>query len=80
MKATSFLIPATLALTLAAGLAPAQAAGCLKGAAVGGVAGHFVGHHTLLGAGAGCLVGRHEANKHERENEYGRDRDRRDWR
>ena len=79
MKATSILIPAALALTLGAGLAPAQAAGCLKGAAVGGVAGHFVGHHTLLGAGAGCLVGRHEANKHERENEYGRDRDRRDW-
>ena len=41
----------------------AQAAGCLKGAAVGGVAGHFVGHHGLIGAGVGCLVGRHNANK-----------------
>jgi hypothetical protein len=43
--------------------APANAAGCLKGAVVGGTAGHFAGHHGLLGAGAGCLVGRHEANK-----------------
>jgi hypothetical protein len=30
---------------------------------VGGVAGHFIGHHGLLGAGAGCLIGRHNANK-----------------
>ena len=29
-----------------------------------GVAGHYVGHHGLLGAGAGCLIGHHEANKH----------------
>ena len=42
---------------------PANAAGCLKGAAVGGVAGHFMGHHGLIGAGAGCLIGRHNANK-----------------
>ena len=65
----SILIPAALAFALAAGLppAPVQAAGCLKGAAVGGVAGHFAGHHGVLGAGAGCLIGRHEANKHARE-------------
>jgi hypothetical protein len=31
---------------------------------VGGVAGHYAGHHGLLGAGAGCLIGRHYANKH----------------
>jgi len=42
---------------------PAQAAGCLKGAVVGGVAGHYVGHHGWLGATAGCVIGRHEANK-----------------
>jgi hypothetical protein len=61
----SILMPAALALALATGLtsAPVQAAGCLKGAAVGGVAGHFAGHHGVLGAGAGCIIGRHEANK-----------------
>jgi hypothetical protein len=48
---------------------PADARGCLKGAAVGGAAGHYVGHHGLLGAAAGCLIGRHEANKHEIEQE-----------
>ena len=65
----SILIPTALALALAAWLTPApvQAAGCLKGAAVGGVAGHLAGHHGLLGAGAGCVIGRHEANKHARE-------------
>ena len=44
----------------------AEAKGCLKGAAVGGVAGHFAGHHGVLGAAAGCVVGRHEANKRDR--------------
>jgi hypothetical protein len=44
----------------------AEAKGCLKGAAVGGVAGHFAGHHGVLGAAAGCVVGRHEANKRNR--------------
>ena len=45
----------------------ANAAGCLKGAVVGGIAGHYAGHHGLLGAGAGCLIGRHYANKHARQ-------------
>jgi hypothetical protein len=64
----SILMSAAFALALAAGLtAPIQAAGCLKGAAIGGLAGHFAGHHGLLGAGAGCVIGRHEANKHARE-------------
>ena len=39
------------------------AEGCLKGAAVGGVAGHVAGHHGVIGAAAGCAVGRHRANK-----------------
>jgi hypothetical protein len=59
-----------VALLVGMALVPAgsaQAAGCLKGAAVGGVAGHFANHHGLIGAGVGCLVGRHEANKHVRE-------------
>jgi len=61
----SILIPAALALALTAGVGatPAQAAGCLKGAAVGGLAGHVAGHHGVLGAGAGCIIGHHEANK-----------------
>jgi hypothetical protein len=41
----------------------AEAKGCIKGALVGGTAGHFAGHHGLLGAAAGCVIGRHQANK-----------------
>ena len=65
----SALVAAGLAavLLLGPGAMRADAAGCLKGAVVGGVAGHFVGHHGLIGAGVGCLVGRHEANKAARE-------------
>jgi hypothetical protein len=44
----------------------ADAKGCLKGAAVGGAAGHYAGHHGVLGAIAGCAVGRHQANKRAR--------------
>ena len=40
----------------------AEAKGCLKGALVGGVGGSVVGHGKV-GAVAGCVVGRHEANK-----------------
>jgi outer membrane lipoprotein SlyB len=54
---------ATVAVCLALGASAADARGCLKGAAVGGVAGHYVGHHGFLGAAAGCVIGRHEANK-----------------
>jgi len=58
------------ALTIGAiGFAPgeANAAGCIKGAMIGGAAGHFAGHHGLLGAAAGCIIGRHSANRRERE-------------
>ena len=54
------------ALALAAGISSADAKGCIKGALVGGTAGHFAGHHGVLGAAAGCVIGRHEANKHAR--------------
>lgn len=57
---------AVIALALTSATA-ADAKGCLKGAAVGGVAGHYAGHHGVLGAAAGCVIGRHEAKKHERE-------------
>jgi len=54
---------AVLAAAIAGLCVPAEAKGCIKGAFVGGIAGHFAGHHGVLGAAAGCLVGRHEANK-----------------
>jgi hypothetical protein len=52
-----------IALAITGMSAPADAKGCLKGALVGGVAGHYAGHHALLGAAAGCIVGRHAAHK-----------------
>ena len=62
---------AILALALISSLTvfsqTAEAKGCLKGAAVGGVGGHLAGGHGLLGAGAGCLVGRHMANKKDKQ-------------
>lgn len=45
----------------------ANAKGCLKGAAVGGVGGHIAGNHAVLGAAAGCVIGRHQANKKDKE-------------
>jgi len=44
----------------------AEAKGCIKGAIVGGVAGHVAGHGKV-GAVAGCIIGHHEANKHDAE-------------
>ena len=44
-----------------------EAKGCIKGALLGGVAGHYAGHHGLLGAAAGCLIGRHQANAAQRQ-------------
>ena len=54
-----------MALVLAATVttAQAEAKGCIKGAVVGAIAGHYAGHHGLLGAAAGCIIGRHEASK-----------------
>ena len=57
-------IIACLAIILALAVdTPADAKGCLKGAVVGGVAGHYTVHHGLLGAAAGCIIGRHEAKR-----------------
>ena len=69
MKAQVALISLFAALTAVS--VPAQAKGCLKGAAVGGVGGHVVGGHGLAGAAIGCAVGRHRANKKDREMERG---------
>lgn len=62
----SIVAGAVLALSVAGLAGTAEAKGCLKGAAVGGVAGHVAGHHGLLGAAAGCAIGRHRANKQAR--------------
>jgi len=53
---------AALAIVVLAAPSVSQAKGCIKGAIVGGVAGHFAGHHGLLGAAAGCIIGRHQAH------------------
>jgi uncharacterized protein YcfJ len=59
-------------LSLAFAAPAANAKGCVKGAVVGGVAGHYVGSgHGVLGATAGCLVGRHNAKKHARQQQHG---------
>ncbi|MDB5564440.1 MAG: hypothetical protein JWP84_1006 [Tardiphaga sp.] len=39
-----------------------EAKGCIKGAIIGGIAGHYAGHGKV-GVIAGCVIGRHEANK-----------------
>jgi membrane protease subunit (stomatin/prohibitin family) len=59
----------TLALVSVLACAPqfASAKGCLKGAAVGGVGGHVAGGHGVAGAAVGCVVGRHMANKKEKQ-------------
>jgi hypothetical protein len=61
----AFIGSAAVLIALAA-VTAADAKGCIKGAAVGAVAGHYSGHHGLLGAAAGCVIGRHEANKRDR--------------
>ena len=62
------LIVGTAAILITLASAPTvHAKGCIKGAVVGGVAGHYAGHHGVLGAAAGCVVGRHEAKKRARE-------------
>ena len=60
-------VSAVLVLSVIAMPNPAEARGCLKGAFVGGVAGHYAGHHGIIGAAMGCAIGRHEAQKHDRE-------------
>lgn len=55
----------TLALVIASTAilsTAAEAKGCIKGAIIGGIAGHYAGHGKI-GAVAGCVIGRHEANK-----------------
>jgi hypothetical protein len=67
MVMKSMLVAAAAMLALVGLLpGPSEAAGCVKGAVVGGIAGHFAGH-GLLGAGAGCAIGHHEAYRRDQE-------------
>ncbi len=61
-----FAAVCAVAALMFAATSPADAKGCLKGAFVGGVAGHYTHHHGVIGAIAGCAIGRHEANKRAR--------------
>lgn len=61
-----FVVSALAVSLIAVTGAAAEAKGCIKGAIVGGVAGHVAGH-GVLGAAAGCAVGRHQANKKSRQ-------------
>jgi uncharacterized protein YcfJ len=56
------LLLCTTVMGLALWSAAAEAKGCIKGAIIGGIAGHYAGHGKV-GAVAGCVIGRHEANK-----------------
>jgi hypothetical protein len=69
----NFVVLAAVLMALSGMAVPASAKGCLKGAVVGGAAGHYAGHHGVLGAAAGCLVGRHYAHKHARVQQHGAD-------
>jgi hypothetical protein len=82
MKAQLAIVSVCAAL-MAVATVPAEAKGCAKGAVVGGIGGHVAGHHGLLGAAAGCAIGRHHAKKmarREREQQAATQRDRDDTR
>lgn len=66
---TRMLVGAAMALAVLTAGGAAEAKGCIKGAIVGGIAGHYAGHHGLLGAAAGCAIGRHRANARARQME-----------
>jgi hypothetical protein len=74
MRSSVLVVAVALALTTIS--APVLAKGCLKGAIAGGAAGHYAGHHGVLGAAAGCLIGRHYAHKRERSYQHGTGTDR----
>jgi hypothetical protein len=62
----TYVFFAAFILAVSGMMAPASAKGCIKGAIIGGAAGHYAGHHGILGAAAGCIIGRHHARKRAR--------------
>lgn len=67
MKWNSIPAVRTIALTAAMMASSTNAKGWLKGADVGRVASHLAGHHGVLAAGAGRVIGHHEASKQARQ-------------
>jgi hypothetical protein len=63
------LVGTAMVLAALATAGGAEAKGCIKGAIVGGIAGHYAGHHGLVGAAAGCAIGRHRANARSRQDQ-----------
>jgi hypothetical protein len=61
-------VAAVISLSLSLSSVAAEAKGCIKGAIIGGIAGHYAGHGKV-GVVAGCIIGRHEANKADAERE-----------
>jgi hypothetical protein len=57
---SGLMIACVAALMATVSVGGAEAKGCIRGAVAGGV---LAGHHGVLGAAAGCVYGRHEANK-----------------
>jgi hypothetical protein len=47
-----------VAVAGASGPRPAAAAGCWEGILIGAIVGHLAGHHAILGAVAGCAIGK----------------------
>jgi hypothetical protein len=76
MKKTVTMI--LLALSLSVTAESAVAKGCIKGALAGGIIGHYAGRHGTLGAIAGCLYVRSQANRHH-DNYTGRREPSRGW-
>src|ERR1700686_1724324 len=70
------MLVAAAAMLAVVGLSyrPSEATGHLKGAGFAGFAGSFFGHQGLLGAGVGCAIGHHEANRREGNSNGGWDR------
>ena len=66
MKLSTIFAAVLVALTALS--APASAKGCLKGAVVAVRPVTLRATHGVLGAAAGCVVGRHYAHKHARGN------------
>ncbi|RFD19055.1 hypothetical protein DY926_13365 [Komagataeibacter melaceti] len=58
---------AAVAALAGATAAHAEPGGCLKYGAVGAVGGHVAGHHSVMGAAAGCVTGMYKRHEYRKE-------------